>query len=880
MKLKPLVSLLLSLGYVLPAHSAVQIERHNILMLCLKQNGTVWQWGSVPQSYGGGTYYNNYYTPTQVTLPPVSYISAGAGIYMGQQILLAVDTGGEVWRWGDDQISPLKVAGLSGVVSVAAGSSDCLALKGDGTVWKFGVWSSPVQVPGLTGIQSIAAGYQHFLAISTSGALYAWGLNSNGQLGLNSTVYSVTNPTVVTGLPAPVSSIACGTGHSIIGLTSGQVMTAGAGASGQLGVNPAGLSGGMRRIFGAISATLPSISKVGAWNNSSMAGSNAAGVFYWGENISGELGDNSTVNATLPVTISASGNLTDYTAGGAVDANGTVLTWGKYSSFPLLGKGNSYARRSGVPVPLNIKGSVSLGANHGMALNSSDELLVWGGDDKYQNFGMGWYEFPNSEDIGNVGPGNSYSAGDGYSLFTGPLWPDGSVLGWGNNSSGQLGLNSNSPIVYFDTAFLPQGNGRYVFAEGAVSFTISDLGELFASGSNSNGQLGDGTTTASSVWKKVTALSGVKAVDAGQDFAAALMEDGRVFTWGRNSYGQLGDGSTTQRFTPMAVPNLSNVVAIACGSYHVIGLRRRPGATGELEVISWGYNGLGSLGNGGTTSQSSPVVVPKTNFPAGISPVSVGAQRYSSYALFTTGTYSWGYNAYGELGQGTTASTIYSPTLMPDGQNPRSSAVGLPGSSNWIVREDGSVLAMGSNFRGLLPIAMDSWEQPYSDVLYGFNALSAVPVVSALSSSLASPGMHQTTTISAAASDPDGTPITEVTFYHEGVELARDSSPPFQINFQPSTWGQFRIAAVAESSGQLSARNHTLTLTVPYDFDSDGLPDWWEMKNLGGNLNQSPSGDFDNDGLSNAQEYALSSRGSVVAQAAGGVPQFLLLQPN
>ena len=93
-------------------------------------------------------------------------------------------------------------------------------------------------------------------------------------------------------------------------------------------------------------------------------------------------------------------------------------------------------------------------------------------------------------------------------------------------------------------------------------------GSAEAWGRNSEGELGDGTTTNGFTPLAVTGLSNVTAVAGGNLHSLALLGDGTVMAWGYNGNGQLGDGTTDNRLTPVAVTGLSNVTAIAGGGFH------------------------------------------------------------------------------------------------------------------------------------------------------------------------------------------------------------------------------------------------------------------------------------------------------------------------
>jgi RHS repeat-associated protein/uncharacterized repeat protein (TIGR01451 family) len=165
-------------------------------------------------------------------------------------------------------------------------------------------------------------------------------------------------------------------------------------------------------------------------------------------------------------------------------------------------------------------------------------------------------------------------------------------------------------------------------------------------GKNSNGQLGDGTTTQRTPPANVNGLtSGVSAIAAGVSHTCALMTGG-VKCWGLNSTGQLGDNSTTQRTTPVDVSGLtSGVAAITTGDYHTCALTTSGG------VKCWGDNSNGQLGDNSTTQRTAPVDV--SGLTSGVAAISAGGNH--TCALLTGGGVKcWGRNGQGQLGDNST----------------------------------------------------------------------------------------------------------------------------------------------------------------------------------------------------------------------------------
>ena len=191
-------------------------------------------------------------------------------------------------------------------------------------------------------------------------------------------------------------------------------------------------------------------------------------------------------------------------------------------------------------------------------------------------------------------------------------------------------------------------------------------------GPNSDGQLGNNTTTNSSAPVAVDAFTdGATAVSitAGNSHTCALLNTGAVNCWGYNGDGQLGNNTTTNSSAPVAVAAFTGgatAVSITAGGYHTCAVLN----TGAVNC--WGYNVNGQLGNGTTTYSSAPVAV--TAFTDGATAVSITAGNSHTCAVLNTGAVNcWGYNSYGQLGNGTNtySSAPVAVTAFTDGRRRR-----------------------------------------------------------------------------------------------------------------------------------------------------------------------------------------------------------------
>lgn len=173
----------------------------------------------------------------------------------------------------------------------------------------------------------------------------------------------------------------------------------------------------------------------------------------------------------------------------------------------------------------------------------------------------------------------------------------------------------------------------------------SDPGTIWTWGANGFGQLGDGTTSAHLSPAQVPGLTGIIDVHGGREHIVALNESGTVYTWGSNQHGQIGMGTVGgTRPTPFQVPGIADAIAVTTGHYHSMALRS------DGSVWAWGYNAFGQLGDGTTTRRTSPVRVSGAHVF-----VAIAAGRDMSYAIRADGTlWGWGLNTEGQLGDGTT----------------------------------------------------------------------------------------------------------------------------------------------------------------------------------------------------------------------------------
>ena len=300
---------------------------------------------------------------------------------------------------------------------------------------------------------------------------------------------------------------------------------------------------------------------------------------------------------------------------------------------------------------------------------------------------------------GQLGTGDTYSkssftelkdynftkiSGGGYHSLA--LDKNGNVYAWGRNYYGELGdgttTDKDTPTKLNLTNIVQVSAGSY------YSLALDKNGNVYAWGYNDDGELGDGTTDNKHNPTEIN-LSNIVQVSAGWRHSLALDKNGKVYTWGDNSNGELGDGTTTDKDTPTKL-NLTNIVQISAGDNHSLALDKNG------NVYAWGYNGYGQLGDGTTSDKYTPEELNLSNIDGKV--VKIVAAGEHSLLLTNKGkVYAWGYNGYGQLGDGTTSSK-HIPTLVKLNKK----AVDIAGDyqTSMAVTEYGFVYTWGSHSNG------------------------------------------------------------------------------------------------------------------------------------------------------------------------------------
>ncbi|AEC02601.1 fimbrillin family protein [Parasphaerochaeta coccoides] len=300
------------------------------------------------------------------------------------------------------------------------------------------------------------------------------------------------------------------------------------------------------------------------------------------------------------------------------------------------------------------------------------------------------------------------SAGNFHTMI---LKTDGTLWATGRNNFGQLGVGTSGDSNNKSTPVQVMTDVKAVSTGNYYTMILKKDGTLWATGANGEGQLGDGTTTNRTTPVQVKAstaandfMTDVKEVSAGYFHTMIVKKDGTLWATGFNSQGQLGVGDNDARSTPVYV--MENVAAVSARGYYTIILKK------DGTLWATGQNGYGQLGDGTTTDRITPVQVKASiapnDFMTDVKAVSAGYNH--TLILKKDGTlWATGYNYYGQLGDGTSGtvnnkSTPVQVWASTDGLVKMTdvAAVSAGYAHTLILKKDGTLWATGYNLHGQL----------------------------------------------------------------------------------------------------------------------------------------------------------------------------------
>lgn len=559
-----------------------------------KIDNSLWCWGqNSSQQLGSGS------AEDQSTPLPIEITKTWAQVEGGKQNTCALTTQNKLYCWGLNAngevgnnartITPIPtLIGVDTWTSIALGNNHVCAIKNDNTLWCWGnnangqLGQGPLADPLIPWVlvptQTGTATWKDWIAISANGdhtcgirhedvgggtfnnTLWCWGKNDQGQLGLGD--QATRNVPAKVGIATDWNAISAGGGHSC----------------------------GIRRE-----------SAGGGFDNK---------LYCWGDNSTGQIGDNSTTDTSSPKEVCSD------TAGPC----GHATNWS----------------------------TVSAGATHTCAIKSDNTLWCWGNSD-YGQMGVGvtapvatLQKIASSVGVKMVASGSSHTCAINSSD---------KLYCWGLNIQGQLGLgsmiNTSSPTNITALAWKQVDSGA-----GHTCGILDDIsleGVIYCGGLNQYGQLGDGTVQNRAQLIEELNLATQptwKQLSAGANHTCAIKSDDTLWCWGDNDQRQLGRpvDATYTYWTPAQETSAANWQYVSAGGSHTCGIKT------NNTLWCWGNNNDGQLGK----VVAGPTETPQQENTAASNWSTVSAGDKHTCAIKNNTLWCWGDNASGQLGDNST----------------------------------------------------------------------------------------------------------------------------------------------------------------------------------------------------------------------------------
>ncbi|MEO8329173.1 MAG: hypothetical protein ABI586_04120, partial [Candidatus Nanopelagicales bacterium] len=448
---------------------------------------------------------------------------------------------------------------------------------GAGKVGKFGpAWGGVSRLVGsgvsavVTGnalagssLSDITAGGVHTCAIDIEGKAYCWGLDINGQLGNGAAGHALE--------PRRVSTTGVLKGKTLVDISAGRSHTCAVAANGRVycwGSNEDGQVGAVTQPVQPVpvavdtSGALHGINLIAIDSGRAHTCAVAANgsVYCWGDNTFGQIGDGTTTNRPLPRKVANTG----------ADITAKAISVGDDGSCALTRSGNLFCWGSGNTTPVGVRAlrgtdiqHFTTGYGHTCAITGAKRTFCWG-KNNYGELGNGttmYASSPSPIDMSGELSGKHLVDISATQFGTCGLTAGGGIFCWGTAEIFQRnGADTTSPsrVLGVQTALNNKNIAEITEVGDIHTCALTDTGEAYCWGSNTQGQLGLGKSISVSRPAAVLtsgALDGITLahIAAGASHTCATSDVGVAYCWGEGEFGQLGTGSDLRRYTPRAV---------------------------------------------------------------------------------------------------------------------------------------------------------------------------------------------------------------------------------------------------------------------------------------------------------------------------------------
>lgn len=321
----------------------------------------------------------------------------------------------------------------------------------------------------------------------------------------------------------------------------------------------------------------------------------------------------------------------------------TIFSWGENLHGQLGDYGDSHDRYEPAPIARNPNWmAITAGWDHSCAIDTSRKLYCWGDVTYGQTGTNAMYD---ERVPARVGTDADWASVDAGGTHTCGIRVPGTLWCWGSGI--HLSVSGSGTPLQAGT------DNDWVSVATGHGFTcgIRNVDDLWCWGSNAYGQVGNGLQGGVSTFVQIMPSVAWASVSTGQDHTCAISTAGRLYCWGRGSNGRLGDGFEVNRLLPKAIGSASDWIQVDTGhGSHTCGIRSAGGSSGDL--YCWGYNAFGQVGDGQTATENlTPTHV--AGFASNWSEVELG---WGFTCAMNPGeiVWCWGYNDNGQLADGTT----------------------------------------------------------------------------------------------------------------------------------------------------------------------------------------------------------------------------------
>ncbi|MFT3693183.1 MAG: hypothetical protein QM831_08580 [Kofleriaceae bacterium] len=632
-------------------------------------------------------------------------------------------------------LAPTTTTGATAcAMDVASGDQHVCAVRSDGAVWCWGRnesgelgdnttddSSTPVQVMLASPATAVVAGDAFTCAITSDTAVWCWGDNSYGQLG-DGTTTSGKQPVMVKNLTG-VTQIIAGSAHTCA-IANGGVSCWGANGYGQLGD---GTNNDSK--FPVAVGGLTGVGAIAAGGNTSCAIANGK-LSCWGDGENGQLANGANDDHNTPVAITTPADALNVSLGddfvSVTLVDGTVWSSGDNNRGRLGDSGVEQGTNTFVKTAIGQDvTSIAAHSGHACAVDTAHAGWCWGYD-----YDGEFFDFDSTEHyspISSVSSVVKMAVGEDHTCA---LTTQNQIVCVGYNGWGQLGdgKRTSEPTPQDTMAT----DATAVFAGGYETCVLHADKSTSCAGNGTSGQLGDGGQGFVDTLTPNTGFTNVVKMSQSENVSCALDAAGAVRCAGIDYYSQLGDESGYRSSIPVLVHNLPPAIDLS------VGVNTGCAALGAAGAMCWGYGADGQLGTGnneyvqgGAVKVAMPltdaeqvavgdsfacaltnaktvycwgnsyVTGMNTNAPiaiAGLTGVTqITAKSGHVCALSGTTAYCWGYNNFGQVGNGTTNSTS-TPTAVLMGV----SRIDAGNSHTCAIKTDNTVWCWGTNYQGQL----------------------------------------------------------------------------------------------------------------------------------------------------------------------------------